>query len=228
MDTTTDAAAAFGSLVRSRHSIRGFKPDRVPQEVIGAVFEDARWAPSGTNVQPWHVLVASGDTCERLRAGFLQRFDDRVEATPDFRTDGRTPGVWLERKRACARALYGAMGIEWDDRPARYGAARRNYEFFGAPHVAFFGMHEIFGWQSASDVGMFAQTLMLSMTAHGLASCPQGSLMDYPDFTREVFGLEPEIKILFGLSFGYEDPEMSVNEARTDRAPLSETVTFHG
>jgi len=226
--TDPDAAQAFESLVRSRHSVRGFRPDPVPHEVIERVFEVARWAPSGTNVQPWHVLVASGDVCETLRAGFLQRFDDGVDADHDFRTDGRTDGIWKDRKRACARALYGAMGIEWDDRPARFGAARRNYEFFGAPHVAFFGMHEVFGWQSASDVGMFAQTLMLAMTAHGLASCPQGSLMDYPDFTREVFGLDSEIKILFGLSFGYADHDMPVNRARTDRAPLSETVAFHG
>ena len=222
----TDAAADFEDLVRSRHSIRGFKPDPVPQDLIEKVFDIARWAPSGTNVQPWHVCVASGDTCETLRAGFLQRFDDRLDANPDFRTDGRAEGVWLDRKRACARALYGAMEIEWEDREARYAAARRNYGFFGAPHVVFFGMHEVFGWQSASDVGMFAQTLMLAMTAHGLASCAQGSLMDYPDFTREVFALEPEIKILFGLSFGYADDDMAVNRTRTDRASLSETVLF--
>ena len=77
--TEVDAAEAFGSLVRSRHSIRGFRPDRVPQPLLEKVFEDASWAPSGTNVQPWQLLVASGDVCETLREGFLQRFDDRVE-----------------------------------------------------------------------------------------------------------------------------------------------------
>lgn len=226
--TELDAADALGSLVRSRHSVRGFRPDRVPRALIEKVFDDARWAPSGTNVQPWHVLVGSGDVCETLRQGFLQRFDDRVDPNHDFQTDGKASGVWLDRKRACARALYGAMGIEWDDRPARFGASRRNYEFFGAPHVAFFGIHEVFGVQTAADVGMFAQTLMLSMTASGLASCAQGSRMDFPDFTRDVFEVGPEIKILFGLSFGFADDDMPVNQARTDRAPLSETVVFRG
>ena len=223
-----DSAQAFDTLVRSRHSVRGFKTEPVPPELMERVFETARWAPSGTNVQPWHVLVASGEVCETLRKGFLERFDAREDPNVDFRTDGKAGGIWRERKRACARALYGAMSIEWDDRPARYRAARRNYEFFGAPHVAFLGMNEVFGWQSAADVGMFAQTLMLAMTAHGLASCPQGTLMEYPDFVREVFGLEPEIKILFGISFGFADPDMPVNAARTERAPLSETVTFRG
>lgn len=221
-------ADGFEALVRGRHSARGFSAEPVPQELIEKVFDIARWAPSGTNVQPWHVCVASGEVCDALRAGFLQRFDAGEKARTDHAPDGRTPGVWQDRKRGCARALYGAMDIDWEDRAGRGRAARRNYEFFGAPHAAFLGMHEIFGTQSASDVGMFAQTLMLAMHAHGIACCPQGTLRNYPDFVREVFGLEPEIKILFGISFGFADPDMPVNRARTERAPLSETVQFLG
>lgn len=225
-DQTT--VEGFEALVRGRHSVRGFCKDPVPQALIEKVFDIARWSPSGTNVQPWHICVASGEVCEDLRAGFLERFDAGEKARTDHAPDGRTGEPWRERKRGCARALYGAMGVEWEDRSGRAHAARRNYEFFGAPHAAFFGMHEIFGTQSAADVGMFAQTLMLAMHAHGIASCPQGTLRNYPDFVRETFGLEPEIKILFGISFGYADPDMPVNEARTERAPLSETVQFLG
>ena len=46
--------------VMNRHSVRGFLPEAVSQEVMDAIFELARWAPSGTNVQPWQVYVASG------------------------------------------------------------------------------------------------------------------------------------------------------------------------
>jgi nitroreductase len=45
---------------------------------------------------------------------------------------------------------------------------------------------------------------------------------------RETFGLEPEVKVLFGISFGYEDPSIPANQARTERAPLAETVQFLG
>jgi nitroreductase len=219
---------AFEAIVRGRHSVRGFRKDPVPQALIEKVFDIARWAPSGTNVQPWNICVASGEVCERLRTEFLARFDSGEKPQTDHAPDGKTPGVWQERKRGCARALYGAMGVEWEDRAGRGLAARRNYDFFGAPHAAFLAMHETFGTQTASDVGMYAQTLMLAMHAHGIASCPQGTLRNYPDFVREVFGLEPEIKILFGISFGFEDPGMSVNEARTERAALGEIVQFLG
>jgi len=218
----------FSSLVRERRSVRGFLNRRVPDDTLREVFEIARWSPSGTNVQPWHVCVASGDVCEKLRQGFLERFDAGVKIKTDHVPDGRTGAPWQDRKRACARALYGAMDIEWEDREGRGAAQRRNYEFFDAPHAAFLGIHEIFGPQSISDVGMFAQTLMLAMSAHGIASCSQGTLRNYPDFVREVFDLSPEIKILYGISFGYEDPQVPANAARTERAALEETVQFLG
>ena len=120
------------------------------------------------------------------------------------------------------------MGIEWEDRAGRAYAARRNYEMFNAPHAVFLGMHEVFETQTACDVGMYAQTLMLAMESRGVASCPQGTLRNYPDLVRDTFGLAPEIKILFGISFGYEDPDIPANGARTDRAPMHETVQFLG
>ena len=224
--TDQQAAEHFENLVRARHSSRGFLPDLVPEDTLNKVFEIARWSPSGTNVQPWHVCVASGDKCEMLRQEFLRRFDAGDPIRTDHAPDGRTGAPWQDRKRACAKALYDAMGIEWEDRAGRGRAARRNYEFFDAPHVVFLGMHEIFGTQTACDVGMFSQTLMLAMTAFGIDSCPQGTLRNYPDLVRETFGLEEEVKILFGISFGYADPAVPANTARTERAALTETVQF--
>ena len=87
-------------------------------------------------------------------------------------------------------------------------------------------MNEVFGIGSAWDVGMYAQTLMLAMTANGLASCAQGTMAHHPDLVREAFGLGDEVKVLFGLSFGFEDTSMAVNNAHTTRATLAETVTF--
>ncbi|MEM9623331.1 MAG: nitroreductase family protein, partial [Pseudomonadota bacterium] len=176
----------------------------------------------------WHVCVASGAVCERLRTELIRRATDNEPVITDHPGDGRLGEPWRERKRGCARALYGAMGIEWEDRAGRGQAAMRNYAMFDAPHVAFFCMHSLFGTQSAADVGMFAQTLMLAMTAHGVASCAQGTLRNYPDLVRETFNLDPEIKVLFGISFGYEDTRVAANQARTERAPLAETVQFLG
>ena len=87
-------------------------------------------------------------------------------------------------------------------------------------------MDESFGLGRAWDVGMYAQTLMLAVTAYGLASCAQGTMAHHPELVRKAFDLGPEMKVLFGLSFGYEDTTMKVNSAHTQRAALEDTVTF--
>jgi len=45
--------------LRTRRSIRGFKPDAVPRERIEKVLEGARIAPSAANRQPWHFIVVT-------------------------------------------------------------------------------------------------------------------------------------------------------------------------
>lgn len=225
---TAEETALFDHIVRERHSIRGFLPDRIPEALITKVFETACWSPSGTNVQPWQACVASGDVRDHIRAGFMSRSESGVRAEPDHPRDGKVVGAWRDRKRACARALYGAMGIAWEDKEGRGRAARRNHEFFDAPHVVFLCIDDVFGAQTIADVGMYVQTLMLAMSVNGIASCAQGTLKDYPDLVREAFGLGSETKVLFGISFGYEDPHVPANQARTERAPLTETVQFLG
>ncbi len=212
--------------IRSRRSVRGFLPDPVPQPLLEKVFELAQWAPSGTNIQPWQVYVASGSIRDTMRAELIRRASEREQAKPDHTDKGKLGDPWRERRRDCAKALYTAMNIDWEDKAGRGRAAFRNFELFDAPHVAFICMDEVFGKSAAADVGMYAQTLMLALTANGLASCAQGTMAHYPDLVRDTFGLGPEVKVLFGISFGYEDPTVAANSARTTRAPLSESVVF--
>ena len=47
----------FIDLLKSRRSIRAYKPDSVPDEFIQQIIEAARWAPSGGNSQPWEFIV---------------------------------------------------------------------------------------------------------------------------------------------------------------------------
>jgi nitroreductase len=221
-------AMSLDEAVLGRRSVRGFLPTPVPKALMRQVFDLAQWSPSGTNVQPWRVCVASGEVRDSLRTELLRRVTEGVPSMQDHKDKGRLGEPFKQRRRDCARVLYDAMGIEWEDKAGRARASLRNFELFDAPHVAFFCMQDIFGGQSAADVGMYTQTLMLAMTAHGLASCAQGTMGHYPDLVRETFGLEDDMTVLYGLSFGFEDTTLPANNARTTRAPLTETVRFSG
>ena len=43
--------------IRSRLTVRNFKPDPVPEAVIRQMLHAARWSPSARNRQPWNFIV---------------------------------------------------------------------------------------------------------------------------------------------------------------------------
>ncbi len=212
--------------IAERRSVRGFLDREVPPEVMTRIFDIARQAPSNCNVQPWKVYVASGALKDRLRQQMYENTANGVPPNPDYEYRGDFRDEYRVRQVECAVALYSQMGIGRHDREGRMRAVLRNFEFFDAPHIAFIGMNPAFGTTVAVDVGMYAQTLMLTMVAFGLHSCPMGSMRNYPDLIREAFDIRDGTKILFGVSFGYEDAEVPANATRTTRAPLDENVVF--
>ena len=74
---------------------------------------------------------------------------------------------------------------------------------------------------------MYGQTFLLSLTAHGLGGIPQTMLGFYADTIREVLGIDPSMKMLFGISFGYPDGEALGSAYRIDKAPVEDSVMFH-
>ena len=224
---TIAASLSLVDAITQRRSVRGYLPTPVPESVLRSVFELAQAAPSNCNVQPWQVYVASGETRDALRERLRTGAMTGRAMTPDIGFMPSTSGEHKNRQYACAAALYGAMGIARDDKVGRMKATLRNFELFDAPHVCFIGMKREYGIPMALDVGMYAQTLMLSMHAHGLGSCAQGSMGYYPHDVRQAFGISDDVQILFGISFGYEDSRIAANGARTERAALDENVQFN-
>jgi len=217
----------FHRLVRARMSVRGFLPDPVAPEVIDAALATALWAPSNCNVQPWAVHLVSGQALRDLGTALAQQAQSGTPH-PDVPMDTAYKEEFRTRQVASAMALYGAMGISRDDRPARAAAFLRNLDAFGAPHAAFVFLPPGFGIREAADLGGFVQTFLLALTAAGLGSCAQGALSLYPDVVRAHLGLAPGWQLMCGIAFGQTDPAHPANAARTDREGLDTMVTRHG
>lgn len=221
-------AKLFHNVVRDRHSVRSFLADPVPDEVIRAVVEDAQHAPSNCNTQPWEVHIASGATRDKLSEAILAA-DEAGHMTPDFSFSlGDYHGVYSERSKAQGAAYYQAIGVARDAFDERRSASQRNLTFFGAPHVAMLFMPAVGDCvRVAGDIGMYGQTFLLSLNAHGLGGIPQTMLGFYADTIRDVLGIDPAFKLLFGISFGYPDTAHAANHYRINKAPVDESVTFH-
>ena len=93
--------------VMSRHSVRGFLQREVSQELLNKVFDIAQWSPSGTNMQPWQICVASGATRNLLREKMMAAVKDGMPPNQDFKSSGKPIGkLWKDRRRECAAVLY--------------------------------------------------------------------------------------------------------------------------
>ena len=216
----------FDQIARSRRSIRGFLPEPVKPETLEQIFETAAWAPSNCNTQPWQSHVVSGAMRDRLSRIFMETIGTGKH-TLDFPYEAKYDGIYRQRQLDVGLLLYEALGVTREDKDGKRRAFLRNLEFFDAPHVVFIFMPDWGGIREACDVGMYAQNLMLAMRSHGVASCPQTILGYDADSVRRELKIDPQMKLLFGISFGYEDPSLPENQIVPDRATPGELVQFH-
>lgn len=76
------------------------------------------------------------------------------------------------------------------------------------------------------DCGMFLQSLMLAALEHGLATCTQASLADYPDIIKRTLNYPEDTILLCGMALGYEDKGALVNSYRTPREKTNVFASF--
>ncbi|WP_086868869.1 nitroreductase [Kosakonia pseudosacchari] len=220
---------AFDETVRQRFSARAFLPVPLTDEQIQDVLQDAQYSPSNCNTQPWHVHVVSGETKNRLAKRMTEN-DLAGRQTPDFTFSyDDFHGDYFERAHEQARIYYDAIGVAREDKARRQEAYLRNYQFFNAPHAAFLFMPS-FGdnIRVASDIGMYAQSFLLSLTARGFAGIPQTLLGFHADMIREELGVSTDYRLLFGISFGYADMSAPSAKTRMPRIPVEKSVVMHG
>jgi nitroreductase len=236
-------AETLARLLRTRRSVRDFTDRDVPAELIAAILDDARWAPSWSNTQPYRIAVAGGALKDQIKEQLLARFDaavklqaggvlgritaflTRSKALPDGDFDTRFdyPEELVPRRRATGFGLYASLGIARGDSAARHRQMRRNWEFFGAPVVLFVFVRRELGAYSVLDAGIFLQSLMLSAKARGLGTCAEGALGTWAGPVREAFDVPPNYKLLCGLALGWPSGHV-VNAYNPGRADVAEML----
>lgn len=224
--------SAYTELITTRRSVRDFRDDPVPDEVLDAILDDARHAPSWSNTRPYCLAVATGERTQRLRTAYVKAFDASLDLQhrkpsavvrallsrkgrpdADFKTWVTYPPELKKRSVEVGVGLYRHLGIARGDRPARDAAARRNCEFFGAPVVVGVFVHDGLLPFAAHDAGLMLQTLMLSATAHGVSSCPLGVLATWRHPFDAEFEIPAHYKLITGLALGYAS-DAPVNDFR--------------
>jgi len=212
----------------SRLSVRAFLDEPVPEETVREILERASRAPSGGNLQPWHVIVLTGAARERLLDAVARKMphSPKGEGTEYNIYPPELKEPYRARRFRIGEMMYEKLGIPREDKTARLMQFAQNYRFFGAPVGLLFTIDRSMQEGQWADLGMFMQSIMLLAREYGLDTCPQEAWAVWYQTIGELFEIPGEHMLFCGMALGYRDPDAPVNQLRAERAPLAEFVRF--
>lgn len=203
--------------IKARMSIRKFKPDPLPKELLLDIIRTAQWSPSYKNSQPWEIAIVSGDKKEALAKKLIELIEKGVELRPDMPVPLSWPETIESRINETSKKRSEKMGFDPVAPDYLKKAKIANSRFYGAPHGIFFYQDASLTPWSILDMGFFAQSLMLAANAHGIGTVPQAFLTDYSDEIKRFLELPESKRVVLGMSIGYPDLDAKIVSYRTER-----------
>jgi coenzyme F420-0:L-glutamate ligase / coenzyme F420-1:gamma-L-glutamate ligase len=175
------------AFLRSRRSVRHFKQEPVPIDMIRRLLETTTYAPSAHNLQPWRFAVlTSVESKVRLAETIATRFRQ------DMRTDGVSEADIQARVERTVRRTRQA--------PVAIVLCRDTNKVEPQPDVHLQDLEEQMGKQSVALAGL---QLLLAAHAEGLSGTWICWPLFAPEETRQALGLaenwEPEGMIFLGF-----------------------------
>lgn len=212
--------------LKTRISVRAFKPDPIPESLVRDILEVARFAPSGGNLQPWKVIAVAGAERDAVvalaKANLPGDEGERLVYPHNLWEPYRT------RRYKLGEDMYALLGIPRENKPGRLMHLAQNFEFFGAPVGLFFVIDKAMGHGQWAHMGMFMQSVALAALERGVSNCMQEFWARMRKPLHAHFKLDENDMVYCAMALGYADEAAKVNTLRSDRAPVDEIASFRG
>lgn len=220
----------FQQLAFERRSIRGYKPDRVPREVLDEIIEVAAQSPSSMNTQPWHMHVVTGDVLDRIRAGNTERMITTGKPDREIRSHGRYENEHRDRQKRVAAQLFEAAGIGWENKEQRQDWTMRGFRQFDAP-VSVIGCIDRDLEDSTEayfDLGQFVHAMVLAAWDRGVGCVINGQGIMQSTVVRTEAQIPDDQLIVITVAMGYPMDDFPANDVVSERRPVAEIANYRG
>lgn len=176
--------------VKTRRSVRRYKPEKVSRKAINAILDFARWAPSAHNAQPWRLVVIDDNEVKRKLASEMSRAwlsDLERDGVPKEKAERIVKAESWERITGSPIIIIACLTMEGMHRyPDR---RRRRAEYLMA----------------VQSVAAYIQNLLLLAHNEGLGACWVCAPLFCQNVVRRVLGLPKNIEPQAMITIGYAD-----------------------
>jgi nitroreductase len=221
--------------IKERKSIRAFKPDQVPLELLKKILEHAMRAPSWANTQPWEFAVATGKKLKAIQDAFVKRgaaamqnSQSEVARPYDFPEPYSSRIKKMQAKERRGRTTE-MKPEEMEERLLinfrNYGATTCMYLLIDKNYLQQEKGINVWGMY---DSGSIVQNIMLLAVNYGLGTIAQAMAVVYPDIIHKELGIPKDRLVALGIAIGYPDWENEINKDFRDREPLDTIAKFYG
>jgi len=186
------------ALLRSRRSIRRFRTDMPPRELIESLIDAAITAPSASNKQPWRFfVVTSRERIDAMAAGVREAVDRIAKAIdPAFEESFRAYGDYFtrfENAPVVIAALYRPLTV-------LSNLTTDCIEAADAARIRMMGSNS-----GLIGTAMAIENLLLAAHAAGLGASGMTGPLVAADVIREVLHVPPSWEIAALVPIGYPD-----------------------
>lgn len=216
--------------IKMRKSIRGYKSDPVPQEILKEILRIANYAPSAMNTQPWKFYALTGKVLEDIKSANIEMLNSGKAPSPEHAAVERTfEGEYRRRQVELAKQIFSVMGIEREDKEKRKEWMERGFRFFDAPCAIIICVDKSLGDKGPLiDVGTVLQNICLAALNYGLGTCIEDQGIMYPEVLRKFANIPSSQRIIISIAIGYPDEDFPANKIRSKREPVEDFITWCG
>ena len=220
----------YEEIAQDRRSIRGYKTDPIPREILEEIIHIAKHAPSSMNTQPWHFHVLTGEPLERIRKGNTEKMMAGSSVDREIKLNHGYEGPHRERQIEIAVQLFEAMGIARDDKERRMDWVMRGFRQFDAPVSIVITVDKALADDTIAhfDCGAATYGLVLAAWSKGIGSVINGQGIMQSSVVRENANIPEDQVIMTCVAMGYPDESFVANDVKSRRSPNEQVASFIG